>query len=53
MYKRIYSSLEANNIVYDLQFGFRKNYSTNLALLSLTENINQKVDNGKFGSVSL
>ena len=49
MYKRIYSFLEANNIIYDLQFGFRKNYSTNLALLSLTENINQHVDNGKFG----
>ena len=49
MYKRLYSFLEANNIIYNLQFGFRKNYSTTLALLSLTENINQQVDNGKFG----
>ena len=49
MHKRIYSFLETNNIIYNLQFGFRKNYSTNLALLSLTENINQQVDNGKFG----
>ena len=36
MYKRLYSFLEANNIIYNLQFGFRKNYSTTLALLSLT-----------------
>ena len=49
MYKRIYSFFETNNIIYDLQFGFRKNYSTNLALLSLTESINQQVDNGKYG----
>ena len=49
MYKRLYSFLEANNIIYNLQFGFRKNYSTTLALLSLIEKINQQVDNGKFG----
>ena len=49
MYNRIYSFLEENNLIYDLQFGFRKSYSTTLALLSLTENINHQVDNGKFG----
>ena len=26
MHKRIYSFLETNNIIYNLQFGFRKNY---------------------------
>ena len=31
MYKRLYSFLEANNIIYNLQFGFRKSYSTTLA----------------------
>ena len=49
MHKRIYSYLETNNIIYNLQFGFRKNYSTTLALLSLTDDINYQLDNGKFG----
>ena len=49
MYKRVYSFFESSNIIYDLQFGFKKNCSTNLALLSLTENINQQLDNGKYG----
>ena len=27
MYKRLYSFLDCNNVIYDLQFGFRKQYS--------------------------
>ena len=34
---------------YSLQFGFRKNVSTTLALLSLTEEIQQEIDKGKLG----
>ena len=28
MYNRVTDFLEKNNIIYPLQFGFRKNYST-------------------------
>ena len=49
IHKRLYKFLETNNIIYSLQFGFRKNYSTTLALLNLTENIKQELDREKFG----
>ena len=31
MYKRLYSFLNNNNIIYNLQFGFRQQYSTSHA----------------------
>ena len=49
MHKRLYTFFEDNNVVYSLQFGFRKNFSTTLALLSLTEEIQQEIDKGKLG----
>ena len=39
MYKRLYTFLNNNNIIYNLQFGFRKQYSTCHALINITENI--------------
>ena len=49
MFNRIYNFLEKNNIIiYKLQFGFRKNHSTNHALIDITENIRKALDNGKF-----
>ena len=48
MYRRLYTFLNNNNI-YDLQFGFRKQYSTSLALISITENIRKALDDGKIG----
>ena len=33
-------------IIYDLQFGFRQKFSTSHALINLTENIRQALDNG-------
>ena len=47
MYKRLYKFLNDNNILYDLQFGFRKKISTTHALINLTENIRQALDEGK------
>ena len=38
-----------NNIIYDLQFGFRQNFSTAYALINLTENIRQALDKGYIG----
>ena len=39
MYNRLESYLERNNILYNHQFGFRKSYSTEHALMSITEQI--------------
>ena len=39
MYKRLFNSLDINNIIYSLQFGFRPKYSTAHALINLTESI--------------
>ena len=49
MQKRIYKFLNDNNILYELQFGFRQNFSTTHALISLTENIRPALDEGKIG----
>ena len=49
MYKRVYNFLSHNNIIYDLQFGFRQTFSTSHALINLTENIRQALDNGYIG----
>ena len=35
MFKRLYNFLEKFDILYDLQFGFRKGYSTKLALIDI------------------
>ena len=49
MYNRLYNHLQANNILYDFQFGFRKNYSTTLALVDVVDNIYKHLDDGKLG----
>ena len=46
IYKRVYDFLTENNIIYDLQFGFRQKFSTFHALINLTENIRQALDEG-------
>ena len=48
VYSRLYSFLNLHNCIYDLQFGFRANHSTNNALFSLTELIRNALDNGNF-----
>lgn len=47
MYIRVTSFLIKENILYDLQFGFRSNNSTNHALMSITEMIRNAIDQGK------
>ena len=46
IYKQIYSFLIAKNILYEKQFGFRKNHSTshaiNYSVKYVTDNIEQK-----------
>ena len=49
MYKRLYTFLNNNNIDYNLQFGFRQQYSTSHALINITENIRKALDDGNIG----
>ena len=44
MYKRLYTFLNKNNVIYNLQFGFRQQYSTSHALINITENIRKALD---------
>ena len=46
MYKRLYTFLNKNNVIYNLQFGFRQQYSTSHALVNITENIRKALDKG-------
>ena len=48
MYNRIYKFFSKNNI-YPLQFGFRQQYSTFHALISLTEDIRKNLDKRDIG----
>ena len=49
MYKKLYTFLNNNNIIYNLQFGFRQQYSTSYALINITENIRKVIDDGNIG----
>ena len=49
MYKRRSNFLDINNLIYSLQLGFRPKYSTNHALINLSESIRQSQDEGSFG----
>ena len=48
IHARIYEFLESNKLIYNRQFGFRANHSTNHALISMTESIKSYLDNGEF-----
>ena len=49
MYKRLCTFLNSNNIIYNLQFGFRQQYSTSHALINKTENIRKALDDRNIG----
>ena len=48
-YNRICKFFSDNNIIYPLQFGFRQQYSTFHALISLTENIRKNLNKENIG----
>ena len=48
MYNRLESYLESHNIIFDHQFGFRKGYSTEHALMCKTEQIKKNFNQKKF-----
>ena len=45
VYNQLLHFLEKNNILLEHQFGFRKGYSTEQAILEITENLNNAIDN--------
>ena len=47
MFKRLYAFLEQYKCIYDLQFGFRKNHSTNHAIISIVQKIQDAIKNKK------
>ena len=49
MYTFLYTFFDYNNIIYDLQFRFRQQYSTFYALINITENIRKAFDDGNIG----
>ena len=49
IHKRLYSFLESHNVLFQNQFGFRKNNSTANALIQITESIKKSIDNGNYG----
>ena len=49
MYKRLYTFLDNNSIIYDLQFGFRQKYYTSHALININEDIKKALDDGNIG----
>ena len=49
MHKLLYDFLQEHNILFQNQFGFRKNNSTTFALLQITEKIKETIDNKKYG----
>ena len=49
MYKRLYTFPNKNNAIYNLQFGFRQQYSTYHALINITENIRIALDDENTG----
>ena len=49
MFKRLYGFLGYHNILCPLRLGFRQDYSTNHALIQITESIRNSTDNNEFG----
>ena len=47
MQKRLYKFLEKHDLMYPLQFGFRRKHSTNQALIEVTEKIKEALDSGQ------
>ena len=47
MYNQLSHFLEKENILFKHQFGFRKNYSTEQAIVELTDNLKMKIDSSE------
>ena len=50
MYKSLHTFLNKNNVIYNLHFGFRQQYSISHALINIIENVRKALDDGDIGS---
>ena len=48
VYKRVYSFLYKNNLIFKLQFGFRSGYSSNHTIVNLAESIKKYIYNDNY-----
>ena len=48
LHQRLYDFLDKNKLLIEEQFGFRKNHSTCLGALHLTDYITKQIDKGNF-----
>ena len=48
MYTRLLSFINTNKILYNYQFGFRKDHSPNLAMIFLVDKISKALENGEY-----
>lgn len=48
MHNRLMSFIDANNLLYKYQFGFRKAHGTDLALITLVDKISSALDSGNY-----
>ena len=48
MYNHLIDFIDSQNILYKFQFGFRKQFSTSHAIISLVEKIRSVLTSGKF-----
>ena len=45
IYNQLYAFLIKHNVLYKHQFGFRKGFSTEKAILEITDSLNMAIDN--------
>ena len=48
MYNRVYKHVISNNLLYEKQFGFKKQCSTETAILQLSKEIYESFDKNQF-----
>ena len=48
MYKRLIAFVNANNLLYKFQFGFREKHSTYMPLIIILDKITEALDNGNY-----
>ena len=48
VYKQVINYIEKQNIIYQCQFGFRKGYSTSMAISEITNSLKKAIDNNLY-----
>ena len=48
MYKKLIKFIEKRNLIYDKQFEFCSHHSTEHAILSIVDKIQETIENGEF-----